>query len=150
MRPTPAELVEHVRRILRDVVEPEVASEYARARLHEVRTALAQLDWDNAGLDLARDTEALRELLAEVASWASSDDERREHFAGELPALTAVAAEGPPDPADRFATHQDRRTRYAALAVRLVDPMADWLTSHPDDDVATRLNHDLLTGRRDT
>lgn len=144
MRPTPAELVANVRRILRDVVEPEVGSEYARTRLREVRAALAQVDWDDAGLDLARDTEALRALLTECASWVAADDDRRTHFAAQLPELASVAAESPAAATDGFAEHNGRHARYAGIAVTLVDPLATWLRTHPGDTTAADLNRRLL------
>lgn len=66
MRPSPQELVDGVRRILKEVVEPELTSDHARQRLAETRAVLAQLDWDNAGLLLAQRTAALREVLADL------------------------------------------------------------------------------------
>lgn len=81
MRPTPAEVISGVRRILADVVDPEVRSEYARARLREVRAVLAQLDWDNAGLGLQSDVARMRQLLRELCEWATAEPVRERHFA---------------------------------------------------------------------
>ena len=145
MRPTPAELIAQVRRVLRDVVEPEVGSEYARQRLREVRAVLAQVSWDDAGLVLARDTASLRALLAECAEWIGADDARRDHFGALLPELATVAAEPPASDADGFKAYNERHARYAAIAVHLVDPLSDWLVAHPEDETAAGLRRRLLT-----
>ncbi|MDP9182144.1 MAG: hypothetical protein M3P04_05145 [Actinomycetota bacterium] len=65
-RPSPQEIVDGLRRMLKEVVEPELHSEHARQRLAEGRAVLAQVDWDDAGLHLARRTEDLRSALAEM------------------------------------------------------------------------------------
>ena len=64
MRPSPQELVDGIRRVLKEVVEPELTSDHARQRLAETRAALAQVDWDDVGLLLAQRTSFLREILA--------------------------------------------------------------------------------------
>ena len=66
MRPSPQELIDGVRRVLKDVIEPELTSDHAKQRLAETRAVLAQVDWDNAGLLLAQRTAALRHVLADL------------------------------------------------------------------------------------
>ena len=53
MRPTPAETITQIRRLLKDVIEPDLQSDYARSRLREIRAVLAQTDWDDAAAGLA-------------------------------------------------------------------------------------------------
>ena len=50
MRPSPAEVLAGIRRILKDVIAPEIGSELARLRLAEIRAVLAQVDWNNVAL----------------------------------------------------------------------------------------------------
>lgn len=66
MRPSPQELVDGVRRVLKDVVGPDLSSPHARQRLDEVRAVLAQLEWDDVGLRLAVRVARLREVLVQL------------------------------------------------------------------------------------
>lgn len=144
MRPTPAELISSVRRILRDVIEPELGSDYARARLAEVRAVLAQVDWDDAGIHLARETTALRGLLTDVRSWVDSDERRKVHF-GHLSDGLAVDAD---EPVDDFAGYNERHASYAAVVVALIDPLEDWLRDNPGDTTGHELRRELLARSR--
>ena len=74
MKPSPTQTAAGLRRILKDVVAPELSSDHARQRLEEVRVVLAQMDWDDAGLALRRRVAALQELLRD-------DEELRTTFA---------------------------------------------------------------------
>ncbi|WP_286901545.1 hypothetical protein [Thermocrispum sp.] len=136
MRPTPTELITQVRRVLRDVIEPELSSGYARARLAEVRAVLAQVDWDNAGLHLMTHTTALRDALGDLRAWAHADEQRRAHFGQiDLPE---------PDAAD-FAGWNHWHSHYTGVVTALIDPLEDWLRAHPDDADGAALRHKLLT-----
>ena len=135
MRPTPAEAIAGVRRILRDVVEPEVALDYARSRLREVRAVLAQIDWDDAALRVRRDRDAQRVLLAAVLSWIEGDPARAEALAEPAARL---GESGPADP-ETFAEINQARAADAALLVAVADALAAWTRSHPDDDSAREL-----------
>ncbi|MFC4000170.1 hypothetical protein ACFS2C_02750 [Prauserella oleivorans] len=139
MRPTPAELITHVRRVLRDVVEPELTSEYARARLTEVRAVLAQVDWDNAGLQVRSTATALRETLAEFRVWVDADERRQVHFgpSASLDLLDTDAAD--------FAGWNELHARYTGIVVSLIDPLEDWLRANPDDKDGLDLRRQLLT-----
>lgn len=129
MRPTPAETIAGIRRILRDVVEPEVGSEYARQRLREVRAVLAQIDWDDAALRLRRRDEGLRGLLAETRAWIEAAPERREAFADLLPRLA-----GPDEPVpEELAELNDAYARHAAALTEVAGRLASWLRAHPED-----------------
>ena len=129
MRPTPAETIAGVRRILRDVVEPAVASEYARTRLREVRAVLAQIDWDNAALDLRRRVAALVELLGEVRAWIEADPARRPGFGD----LAERLARLPDADQDSFAGLNEAHATCAAIAADLADRLAGWARAHPGD-----------------
>ncbi|MFN2538767.1 MAG: hypothetical protein ABR549_11580 [Mycobacteriales bacterium] len=74
-RPSPQEVVDGIRRTLDDVIAPELTSEHARQRLAEVRAVLAQLDWNDAGLQLAQRTARLRALLARAGGDADLVDQ---------------------------------------------------------------------------
>src|SRR5256885_1945886 len=80
MRPTPAEVIAGVRRILKDVIEPEVGSEYARSRLRELRAVLAQVDWNDAALHLQQECDLLAEQLAVADSWIAAEPARESAF----------------------------------------------------------------------
>lgn len=145
MRPTPAELVSHVRRVLRDLIEPELDSEYARSRVREIRAALAQLDFDNVGVLLVRNTSTLRELLVDCRSWMADDDRRAAHFQPVMHELSDLPADTPED----FATHNELHSRYSRLVIKLIDPLEDWLQIEPSDLTARKLRHRLLASTTD-
>lgn len=138
MRPTPAETIAGVRQILRDVIEPELGSEYAKTRLSEVRAVLAQIDWNDSALLLHRETESMRALLAEVAQWAAEDPARGPHF-GTAPAATAVP-KGPLPYEELAAAHQSVAGELAATATSL----DNWCIAHPDDESARALRRRLI------
>lgn len=145
MRPTPAELVSHVRRVLRDLIEPELDSEYARARVREIRAVLAQLDFDNVGVLLVRNTTTLRELLLDCRSWIAEDDRRATHFQPVFEELADLPAETPAD----FSGHNDLHAHYSRLVIKLIDPIEDWLDITPDDSGARNLRRRLLVSTAD-
>lgn len=128
MRPTPAEVIAGVRRILGEVVEPEVSSDYARSRLREVRAVLAQVDWDNAGTILGDRVDRLGSLLRECAEWVSADPGRRDHFAKSGVALP----DSPPVEPQTFADRNEASANYDSMVVALIGPLEDWLCAHPD------------------
>lgn len=140
MRPTPTELIAHVRRILRDVIEPELSSPYARSRLAEVRAALAQVEWDDAGLKLAGTAAALRGLLLRCQDWIESDEARKAHFARTLPVLATMPDVAPDD----FAGWNETRARYEEVVIALIDPLEDWLVTGRDDGTGQTLRRELL------
>ncbi|MWA03244.1 hypothetical protein F8568_023270 [Actinomadura sp. LD22] len=140
MRPTPAETIAGVRTILRDVVEPAVDSEYARARLREIRAVLAQTDWDNAALRLRREVEGLRALLAEIRDWAEDDPERSSAFADLAGEVTGPAG---PDQ-ETFSALNDLRAAHAAALVEAADRLAGWTRSRPRDESARELRLRLI------
>jgi hypothetical protein len=144
MRPTPAETISGIRRILRDVVEPEVGSEYARARLREVRAVLAQIDWDNAGIRLNQDALALQALLRDCHAWISADPDRRAHFAAPSERLEYVLADAPPGAPEDFSHCSERRHRQDEAVTALVGPLEYWLEAHPDDREGQALRRRLI------
>lgn len=138
MRPTPAELISGVRRILRDVIEPDLSSEYAKARLGEIRAVLAQFDWDDAGIATLRETDALGELLSECRDWMGSEP----WFADQRAGLDAALADRPGD--EGLSTCLERKARYDNVVVELIDPIVDWLRAHPDDIDGERIRGRLI------
>lgn len=137
MRPTPAETIAGVRRILRDVVEPEVASDYARSRLREVRAVLAQIDWDDAALTVRRTTARQRTALAQVQDWAAASPERRAAFGGlEPPPVGGVDAP--------FADVVAEQSAVAAVLVDAIGLLNLWEAGHPGDGAVEDLRLVLL------
>ncbi|KOS58197.1 hypothetical protein [Rhodococcus rhodochrous] len=135
MRPLPSEIIAGVRRILKESIEPELASGHARAKLREVRAVLAQVDWDDAGFVLSARNRSLTDALREIESWRVEDSVR----SAMLPESAVV-----PPAADCLAAHQACYEQLAASAVALVEPLSDWIAAHPEDARAVRLNRDLL------
>lgn len=140
MRPTPTELIAHVRRILRDVIEPEVGSPYAQALLAEVQATLAQIDWDDAGLRLAESVGELRKLLLRCRDWIESDETRKAHFTTTLRDLAALPTETPED----FAGWNETRARCDEVVIALIDPLEDWLLVDQDDGTGQELRWELM------
>ncbi|MCG2621228.1 hypothetical protein LVY72_04785 [Arthrobacter sp. I2-34] len=138
MQPTPAEVITGIRRILKDVVEPSVGSDYARNRLAEVRAVLAQIDWNDSLTHLARDNSAVSDFAGQAADWVNAAPERRAAFAGLLPGLTE-AQRPAVDVVEPFAVHNERSEAYSRLMVSLTDCLAAWVREHPADDGAAEL-----------
>lgn len=69
MRPRPSEIIAGIRTVLKDTVAPAVDGDHAKARLDEVRAVLAQVDWDNAGFQLAAKADRLEAALQAAAPW---------------------------------------------------------------------------------
>jgi hypothetical protein len=140
MQPTPAEVITGIRRILKDVVEPSVGSDYARSRLAEVRAVLAQIDWNDSLTELAKENITVSVLAGEAIDWIEAAPERRTSFAGVLPELAAAQLNtvGPVEP---FSVHNERSEAYSHLMISLTDELAAWLREHPADDGAADLLH---------
>ena len=107
MRPAPQEIITGVCRILKETVAPHVADEYAANRLREVWTVLGQVDWNDAGHLLAKDNDAIADLLGRWREWVDADDRRARAFA---------AASG--QVADLLADSETSGGPFAVLAAR--------------------------------
>ncbi|MBD0859782.1 hypothetical protein IA539_00935 [Gordonia sp. zg691] len=135
MTPLPSEVIVGVRRILRDTIAPELTSGHARARLDDIRAVLAQVDWDDAGFHLARRCHQMATSLQAIDRWRASDGERTQ----DIPEVTVNL------PAEQStAAYSATYRSLASAAAALVDPMADWMSRHPDDNEARRLHQALL------
>jgi hypothetical protein len=144
MRPTPAEVIAGVRRVLRDVVEPEVASDYARSRLREVRAVLAQLDWDDAALSVRRQQDTMLGLLNGAREWIAGDGARASAFGDLFPRLSSADAET--EGAETLAELNAAHATTAALVVEVGDALAAWTREHPEDTGALDVRRRLLSG----
>lgn len=139
MQPSPADVIVGVRRILKEVIGPEVASEYALSRLEEVRAVLAQVDWNDAALHLRKDVLTQRRLLSEIDDWSAASLDRVEQCAG----VTTSPADGsdlPESYADLDAVYR----REAASLVEANRALATWARAHPGDDSARELRSAVL------
>ncbi|SNR91095.1 hypothetical protein SAMN06265360_13121 [Haloechinothrix alba] len=143
MHPTPAELLAGVCRILSEVIEPDLSSEYARARSREVRATLIQIDWDNAGIDLGVRVARLHNLLVDCGEWIDAEPTRRAHFGTAGSRLRSVTSNGVDITGGFDAANRQRAAQDDAI-VALINPLEDWLTDHPDDSHGNSLRRNLL------
>lgn len=134
MRPTPSETISGVRRILKEVIEPDLRTEYARTRLREIRAVLAQVDWDDAGLRLRRDDAVLSGLLTEIRAWVDA----RPDPGPELAALRGRLVPDHDEPGETFAELNERHRTRAALLVDAGDVLAAWDREHGAADAGGR------------
>lgn len=121
MKPTPAELIAGIRQVLDDEIEPDLQSEDARATLREIRARLAQVDWDDAGFQLAARNRALAGALAAAQTWRASHPS----------ALPDAAV--PPEAGATFAEQQRRYEQLAGRVAELARPLTAWTRANPDD-----------------
>ncbi|MDT3445630.1 MULTISPECIES: hypothetical protein [unclassified Pseudofrankia] len=126
MRPTPAETIAGVRAVLRDVIEPEVRSDFARARLREIRAVLAQIDWDDAALRVRHRTDLVVGLLADIDEWVGADGDRRDHFA-DLARRIRSLSDGP---LETFAEVNARYTQAAEILAQASHDLGVWWRAH--------------------
>ncbi|MDH3015647.1 MULTISPECIES: hypothetical protein [Gordonia] len=125
MRPRPSEIIAGIRTVLKDTVAPSCSGEHARARLDEIRAVLAQVDWDNAGFELAQRTDRLEVALREARRWL--DDEL------------------PPKPEQReYAAIEQHYERLAALAAAALTTLREARDRGPEADAATEAYQGLL------
>jgi hypothetical protein len=128
-----------IRRILKEVVGPEVASEYALSRLEEVRAVLAQVNWNDAALQLRNEVITQRRLLAQIASWASDAPDRVAHFVAvpDVPSGDAVLPE-------TYGELEDLYRTEAAVLVEAHRLLAVWTRTHPEEQAAQELRSTVL------
>jgi hypothetical protein len=142
VRPTPSEVIEGVRRILRDVVAPEVSSEYARSRLRAVLAVLAEVDWDDAPLRLLRDNQDLQTLLDRCEAWAAEDPARAAAFDDLRRPASAPAGERLDGPS--FADLNRLNGEYRSLVARMIGSLDTWRRRNPGDASTEALWRDVL------
>jgi hypothetical protein len=146
MRPTPAEVVAGVRRILSEVVAPEVTSDYAASRLRAVLAVLADVDWDNAPLQVVQDNHDLRTLLEGCGSWVADDPGRAAALADYGATVRAGLTEPKPELAANlgsFADANELNATYRRLLEQSVVAIAAWLRENPADASAQTLSREI-------
>jgi hypothetical protein len=136
MRPTPAEVIAGVRRILKEAIEPELTSDYARSRLTEIRAVLAQVDWDDSATALARGNAEVAALAERAMEFIERSDTSRDAFADCRTGLEHAAAA--PADIEPFAAHARRDRESSQTMIDLSQRLTDWLLVH-DDPVAQEL-----------
>jgi len=139
MRPTPAETITQVRRLLKEVIGPDLQSDYARGRLAEIRAILAQMEWDNAAAQLAARNAELAQLTLDCARWAEESPQRRPVLADLRDAIAGIRQQ-PPVLVPRFEDLNESNRAYATLLISVADRIAQWGTEHPED---TSVNEQL-------
>jgi hypothetical protein len=91
MRPTPAETIDGVVRILRETVAPAVADPHARTQLQQVMIVLGQMEANDPAAQLADVNERRARVLDRCRDWAEADAARTGHFTP----ITTTAPVGP-------------------------------------------------------
>lgn len=124
MKPLPSDVIAGVRQILKETIEPELQSDHARSRLQELRAVLAQIDWDDAAYVLTERNRVLLDALQRIARWREGDPAR----AARVPGFDLPSCED-----GRLSQHQLNHEALTAVAVSLVDPLADWVHANPHD-----------------
>jgi hypothetical protein len=138
MRPSPDEVIAGVRRILRDVVEPEVSSEYARSRLREAVACLGQVNWNDAVSQVERQSERYRGLLLAAREWIADDDSRASAF-------SPVTRQPQTAEAQRsFAELGAIRDQLADQLVVFTRELAAWTRRYPADESAAALRSKIM------
>jgi hypothetical protein len=132
MRPTPAETITQVRRLLKEVIEPDLQSDYARGRLGEIRAVLAQMEWNNAAAQLAARNAELAQLTLDCAQWAEESPQRQPVLADLQDAIAGIRTQ-PPTLVPRFEDLNASNQTYAALLIAVADRIAYWGNEHPED-----------------
>lgn len=132
MRPRPSEVVRGIRRVLADVVAPDLQSEYARLRVREIRTVLAQVDWDEIALTYLRETQELSALADDVIRWTSAAGARRSHFAAVADA-DLTGGSWAPGTVPTFDALDKLRVTLDGLLVSVLPALVEWVDAHPDD-----------------
>jgi hypothetical protein len=138
MRPTPAEIITGVRRILKEVVEPDVASEYARERLAQVRAVLAQVDWNDSLTELASENVRVANFGRRALDWSDSNAARAAAFSAESAAVRAACADVP-TVVEPFAEHNARNCRQNRAMIDFCARLTSWVSERPDDPGAAEL-----------
>ena len=138
MNPTPAEIIDGVRRILKDVVEPHVESPYALSRLAEVRAVLTQVDWNNSLPNIVEHNSTLAKLGQQALDWLESLSEQPPNVESLESALRTLLTE-PIMTVASFERHNARRHEWDSHMVRCSNALLDWLKVHPEDEQAKGL-----------
>ena len=129
-RPTPGEIIDGVRRILRDVIEPAITSEHAASKLRDVRDVLAQVPWDDLPAIEQGHRAATAQAIGLALIWQSDDVARATVFSGSV--LPGLIDDGDAETLARIATE-----------------LTKWSAKHPADrsaaDLRLRLMASLLS-----
>lgn len=125
MRPRPSEVIEAIRRILRDDVLPELTSPAARARVAEIRGVLAAVDWDDIALTHLRETRQLGRAVEGLLHWLEEDSDRAANFAPHLSARPTLQG------GDSFDELEADRRALDNWFLAILEPLDAWLSHHP-------------------
>jgi hypothetical protein len=154
MRPTPQETISGISRILKNTIEPHLTDEHALNRLREIRSVLAQIDWNDAPMKLGRETEAVAALLQDWRAWADADDARSSAFVTQRAQIDELLAV--PDGSSHyepFAALEARHARYTHMVVEVSTATSRWSREGNDRPEAAapilqRLREHYATDRR--
>ncbi|BAH50740.1 hypothetical protein [Rhodococcus opacus] len=127
MRPTPQEIISGISRILKDTIEPQLADEHALNRLREIRSVLAQVDWNDAAIKLGRDTDAVDALLQDWSAWSDADETRSAAFAAQRTQIAELLASSYESLRhEPFAELEARHAQYERVVVDVSSATSQW------------------------
>ena len=127
MRPAPQEIISGISRILKETIEPQLTDEHAVSRLREIRSVLAQVDWNDTTTKLGIETESVAAVLENWRGWAEADDARAAEFAAQRARLDELTDESRRSPRyETFAALDARHARYGQLVVDVSSATSRW------------------------
>ncbi|MGV9868196.1 hypothetical protein [Rhodococcus koreensis] len=127
MRPAPQEIISGISRILKDTIEPQLTDEHALNRLREIRSVLAQVDWNDSSIKLGRDTDAVAALLQDWSAWADADETRSAAFAPQRTQIAELlASSDEPLRYEAFAELEARHAQYERVVVDVSSATSQW------------------------
>lgn len=91
MKPTPNQMVDGIRAVLRETVLPASASDETQIAVRQIMVVLRETDWDEFAFALLRENAALAALAGEAAAWIGAQHERQAAFTGLQTGLKAGA-----------------------------------------------------------
>lgn len=119
MKPTPNQMVDGMRALLRESVLPRIESDEATADARRIMVVLRDTDWNEFGFALLRENAALAGLAAQALEWSVAQVSRQAHFAPLRPTLHASQDGASRD--DSFARAQQRNLELRKALADFVD-----------------------------
>lgn len=126
MKPTPNQIVDGIRALLRESVLPGTESEQVKADLRRIMAVLRDTDWNEFAFALLRENAALAELAQQAIEWNTAQPAREACF-GLLPASLQASVLGLSRD-DSFARAQQRN-------LDLRQALADFIDRCPDQEL---------------
>ena len=81
MKPTPNQMADGIRALLRETVFPQTESNEVKLDLRRVMAVLRDTDWNEFAFSLLRENAALARLAAQATEWSAAQPSRQANFA---------------------------------------------------------------------